>query len=752
MTVSKDFLDICNFHDVQLHALDRVMHGRAVYYLYGGAAGGGKSYFLRWLGIYALMFLSQQYGLSGIRIGLFCEDFPSLKERHLSKVRYEFPEWLGTLHETEKEFRLKPEYGGGVLTFRNLDDPQKYLSSEFAWILVDEITRNKEQVFNFLRLRMRWPGVKKDHIRFVAASNPGGEGHVFVRRYWIDKNYEGTNLREEDFEFIPAKAMDNPHLDPGYIELMNSLPDHMREAYMNGNWDIFEGQYFTEFSRDKHVVEPFTDPDTIRWFKSLPTYAGLDYGYTAPSCVLYGKRDAEGCWWIYNEIYVTKHTYEMLRDRICITEVPKQIYADPSIWAKKDQPKSGFMTMTEDRRLHIIRGANERVQGWIHLKQLFLEGKIKIFSNCKNLIETLPTLVYDTSANNIEDLDTQGLDHACLVGETEIITMDGVKTMLDIEVGDFIYTPLGFKRVLDKKYMGVKDTSEVSIGAHTITLTSNHPIATGHGFTGFDTLRYDAYIGTIDDHYYLWNYLRNSFGLKERSSTGMDGTTSPLNAPRLGCTCTYGSPHTGQCQRGIISTTKTITQQITTSRIWKWLRKPNILESICKKSLRTLSTVKRYLLNLKECDLKPQSGTDQKKEGHGTRSMGKTRGRSVSQRSTSVSGAASNVSPKIVRLAIVEALAKREHGEKDLRIRPVGARPVYDITVEDAGCFYANGILVSNCDALRYLTMTHKKLYPQNEALTYIQSGNIYKTTSSHSEMDELFAPKPTSLYRPNYS
>lgn len=411
MADAVNFLDLCGFHPTQLKALKTIFSTDAKYYLYGGAAGGGKSYFLRWLAVYVLMFLAKEYGLQGIRIGIFCEDFPAVKERHISKVRYEFPEWLGTLNQGEHEFRLKPEFGSGVITFRNLDDPQKYRSSEFAWIMVDELTLNSQSTFDHLRSRLRWAKIDKKHMKFIGASNPGGIGHVFVRRFWIDKNYEGTNLDPKDFVFMPAKATDNPHIDEGYMETLNSLPDHMREALMNGNWDVFDGQYFTEFSRERHVIEPFTDAETIKWFDALPTYAGLDYGYTAPSAVIYGKRDGDGNWYIFDEIYVKQHTYEMLRDRICDTRVPHRIYADPSIWAKKDQPKSGFMTMVEDRRLTITKAANERVQGWIHLKQLFLQNKIKIFSTCKNLIETLPTLVYDDSINNIEDLDTNGLDH-----------------------------------------------------------------------------------------------------------------------------------------------------------------------------------------------------------------------------------------------------------------------------------------------------------------------------------------------------
>jgi hypothetical protein len=94
--------------------------------LYGGSLGSGKSYWLRWMMVYWLIKLYAKHDLKGIRAGLFCEDYPSLNDRHLSKVKYEFPSWLGRYNESKHEFTLSPEYGSGVIAFRNLDDPEKY--------------------------------------------------------------------------------------------------------------------------------------------------------------------------------------------------------------------------------------------------------------------------------------------------------------------------------------------------------------------------------------------------------------------------------------------------------------------------------------------------------------------------------------------------------------------------------------------------------------------------------------------------
>lgn len=397
-----DFSKLANFQDRQIEAKNALK--KAKYLLYGGAASGGKSYYLRWIAIYLLLYYSGKYKLHGVRVGLFCEDYPALKDRHLSKLMYEFPEWLGTFNKQEHEFRLADQFGGGVIAFRNLDDPSKYLSSEFAAILVDELTKNIRETFEFLILRMRWPGVEDP--KFIGATNPGGVGHGWVKKLWIDRDFEGERFNPNDFTFVKALYSDNKYIPTDYQNQLDALPEAMRRAYKEGDWDIFAGQFFTEFRRSEHVIEPWGDDATWKWFNALPSYCGLDYGYAAPSCVLWGKW-YDGTLYVYKEFYAKEHTYEQLRDKIAELEVPKLIFADPSIWAKKDSPTSGADKM---KPLPLRQGMNDRVIGWNLLKHLLKTGKIKIFSTCVNLIRTIPYMVYDD--HHTEDLDTTAEDHA----------------------------------------------------------------------------------------------------------------------------------------------------------------------------------------------------------------------------------------------------------------------------------------------------------------------------------------------------
>lgn len=234
--------------------------------LYGGSLGSGKSYWLRWMMVYWLMKLYAKHNIKGIRAGLFCEDYPSLNDRHLSKVRYEFPSWLGKYNEQKHEFTLAPEYGSGVIAFRNLDDPEKYLSVEFAVIGVDEINRNSIVTFRELRKRLRWAGIKD--VRFLAACNPIGE--AWVKNMWVKRMFPPEENEQYEFVFIPALPTDNPYLDASYYKSLESLPDNQRKAFLEGNWDAFD-----EGVDEKGYLRLVTD----REFQTAVVFNGHHSGY-----------------------------------------------------------------------------------------------------------------------------------------------------------------------------------------------------------------------------------------------------------------------------------------------------------------------------------------------------------------------------------------------------------------------------------------------------------------------------------------
>lgn len=225
-----NFDDLTHYNEKQKLAKKALEKNK--YILYGGAVGGGKSYWLRWTLIELLMYYFGTTQMRGIVVGLFCEDYPALKDRHISKMVFEIPQWLGRVKDDATYglcFMLNPKYGSGVIALRNLDDPSKYASSEFAAIAVDEITKNPKEVFDFLRMRLRWPGI--DETRFIAGTNPGGIGHAWVKKIWMDKDFDKNEKEGHLFAYIPATAYDNPALPPHTSHSLKGFPMKSAEHF-----------------------------------------------------------------------------------------------------------------------------------------------------------------------------------------------------------------------------------------------------------------------------------------------------------------------------------------------------------------------------------------------------------------------------------------------------------------------------------------------------------------------------------------
>jgi len=384
------------------------------YLFYGGAGGGGKSYFLR---KYPIKFLIEncwhRLKLKGVRVGIFCEDYPALWDRHICRIPYEFPNWLGEYRSMSHEFAVSPEYGGGVICFRNLDDPSKYASADFALIEVDELTKNPRETFHFIRMRKRWAGIQR--TKFVGASNPGGIGHGWVQDLWMRRKFDPNEQEASQFFFLPAKATDNPHLDASYLKTLDSLPEKLRKAYRDGNWDIFAGQYFTEWDSSIHTCHPFPIPAGWKKFRSY------DHGYENPACCKWYALDYEGRVYVYRELYVRGYTIDKISEeilRLSGDENYEWSVCDSSIFAQTGIiDRKGGSTIAEAfarRGLLFIPSSKRRIDGWNLMHQYLYWDEVKKpklihFNTCYNSVRTLPALIHDDK--NPEDVNTRCEDH-----------------------------------------------------------------------------------------------------------------------------------------------------------------------------------------------------------------------------------------------------------------------------------------------------------------------------------------------------
>jgi len=328
----------------------------------------------------------------------------------------EFPPSLGTYNAQAHEFRLTPANGAGVLCFRNLDRVEKYQSAEFAAIGVDELTMNQRGVFDILRGSLRWPGI--EDVRFMAATNPGGPGHLWVKELWIDRTFPPElEPFAHEFAYVPALPKDNPHLPGAYWEMLASLPPDLARAWVEGDWDVFSGQMFSEWRRHIHVIEPVEIPD--HWQR----WTGTDWGYNKPFCNLWLARDPDSDWRVvYRELYQAGLTDPEQAERIKASEAQGEKIqirlADPSMWTQRTLERQTLSTaqVYERNGVRLTKADNDRMTGLRRVRDgLKVDEeselpRLLVFSTCTNLIRTLPALPRDKV--RVEDVDTDAEDHA----------------------------------------------------------------------------------------------------------------------------------------------------------------------------------------------------------------------------------------------------------------------------------------------------------------------------------------------------
>jgi len=407
--------ELCGFTKKQLFATATADTHQ--YTLFGGARGPGKSYWLRWYAVRFLMLMAGR-GFRNGRVMLACEDYPSLYERQISKVTAEFPLWLGEYHASRNEYRLAQKWGGGVIAFRNLDDPSKYQSSEFALIAIDELTKNRERAFHLLRGSLRWKGF--DGTRFVAATNPASN---WVRDYWIERRFpeELADLQHE-FAFVPALPDDNPHLPPAYWKTLETLPAALRQAWRYGDWYAgVEGLVYDSFNAE-NIVD--TEPEAGR-----PVELAIDDGYTDPRAVLFIQELSNGDMLIFDELYQIKTLEERtigdIYERIEAHKLarPRLAVVSHEAVALRERLKSaGIQAVNWLSRKNPASGSTRRAAITL-TRSLICDGQghrsILIHRRCKNLIDELSMgYRYPEGKRGLEIDPEDGNDHAAQALET----------------------------------------------------------------------------------------------------------------------------------------------------------------------------------------------------------------------------------------------------------------------------------------------------------------------------------------------
>ena len=380
---------------------------RARFTAYGGARGGGKSWALR----RKLVGMCLRY--EGLSCLLVRRTLPELKANHVIPFLREYD---GILRYSESEKAILFHNGSKIaLGYCAADkDALRYQGQEYDVIAIDEATQLSEFRFSIFKACLR--GSNSFPRRMYLTCNPGGIGHSWVKRLFVDRDFrEGED--PNDYNFIPARVYDNPILtrsDPSYVLSLQSLPDRLRDAWLYGKWDVFEGQFFPEFDSAIHVCNRAEIP------ADLCRFIALDYGFDRLAALLVGV-DKECNVWVIREYCESGLTLSQAAIRAAaLAEGERAEYAvcSPDLWNRRqDSGLSGFEIMQKARGMPPMRPADDRrVAGWRVLREYLFAGNghpfIRISSECKELIECLPALLCDSKRNEDASDSPHKITHA----------------------------------------------------------------------------------------------------------------------------------------------------------------------------------------------------------------------------------------------------------------------------------------------------------------------------------------------------
>lgn len=391
---------------------------------YGGARGGGKSWAVRTKS----KLLAFRY--PGIKILIVRKTYKELQNNHIEQLTAELA-GFAKYNRSDKMFRFP---NGSTISFgycANEGDLGQYQGAEYDVVFIDEAGQLQESWIRKINLCVR--GTNGFPKRTYYTLNPGGPGHAYFKRVFVDRNFN-PDEDPNDYFFIQAKVEDNKALmdtQPDYLRELENLPPTLRAAWKDGRWDVYEGQFFEDFRdvpehykdrRWTHVIEPFEIPDGWTICRSY------DFGYGKPfSCAwwavdydgtiyrimeLYGctRTPNEGVKWTpdkqFEEIHKTEMQHPWLKGKTIIG------VADPAIW---DASRGESVADTAARYgVFFTPGDNERIAGWMqcHYRLQFDEDgypRMYVFNTCRAFIRTIPMLIYDE--HRAEDLDTKMEDH-----------------------------------------------------------------------------------------------------------------------------------------------------------------------------------------------------------------------------------------------------------------------------------------------------------------------------------------------------
>ncbi len=362
--------------------------------LFGGAAGGGKSYGQM---ADALIFAVKYPGSKQL---VLRRTFSELEKSLIRTALALYPREIYTFNASSHTGKFK---NGSIIDFgycASENDVYQYQSAEYDCIRFDELTHFTKMQYVYLISRVR--GANSYPKQIKSSTNPGGIGHSWVKERFIDRGKGGEAFIGDDGIkriFIPSLLGDNAFLtekDGEYEKRLSALPERERKALLYGEWDIFDGQYFQEFSTRIHVTEPFEVPPSWRRYRTI------DYGLDRLVC-LWIAVSPERRAYVYREYCESNlpisRSAKAILERTPSSEDIYATLAPPDLWHRSQETGKTKASLFSEFGVNFTKTSNDRETGWLAIKELLCDTgtgpRLQIFKNCTELIRCLPALSVD---------------------------------------------------------------------------------------------------------------------------------------------------------------------------------------------------------------------------------------------------------------------------------------------------------------------------------------------------------------------
>lgn len=408
---------------------------------------------------------------SGIKCMIIRKTYPELQENHINPMIKQLncyhpdkSQRLATYNDAKKNIVFP---NGSRILFRYCDsekDAERFQGTEVDALFIDEATHQSEEQYNKLSACVR--GVNDFPKRIYLTCNPGGVGHNWVKRLFIDREYK-DNENPDDYMFIQAKVTDNTALmtsNPSYIKQLEALPPKLREAWLYGSWDLIEGQYFPEFNRALHVCKPFPIP------KEWRRYRAFDYGLDRLACYWIAI-DSTKTVYVYKELCESDLPISTACERIIDMNGDDDIYltlAPPDLFSRGQESGRSKAALFDEYGVTLTKSNNNREAGWLAIKELLKvdsngHSKLVIFENCTELIKCLPALQIDPKKPTDCATEPHDITHApdglryfavYWIYPNESEGAKFVKVRQDI-YNDYQYGDPETKKMIEKLYGGI---------------------------------------------------------------------------------------------------------------------------------------------------------------------------------------------------------------------------------------------------------------------------------------------------------